>query len=748
MTENESAEHDRRRMPPPGSAYEIPEEGSLGLLALGAVGLQAWREKRAQLRGEAAPELPSPTRRKPHSIRPRKRLAKRRKRLARKVLLIGWDAADWKVIHPLLDAGLMPNLATMVEGGVIGNLATLDPPLSPMLWTSIATGMTADKHGVLGFTQPDLDHGRIRPVLGSTRKVKAVWNILNQEGFRSHVIGWWPSHPAEPINGVYVSNFYHRASAPYGEPWPLMEGAVHPAELAETLAALRIHPGELTSAHILPFVPRAAEIEQLEEAARGRENKRLGSVGKIIAEAATVHAAATWVMEHEPWDFMAVYYDAIDHFGHGFMKFHPPRREFIPEELYERYNAVVTAGYRFHDMLLGRLLHLAGPDTTVILISDHGFHPDHLRPRSIPKEPAGPAAEHRTLGVFCMRGPHILRDERVYGASLLNIAPTVLTLFGLPVGRDMDGQPLVTAFDKPVLPDYIPSWEEVPGEDGMIPQETRHDPWAEQAVMDQLVALGYIEPPGENAQKAIEGSVRESKFYLARVYLSTGRKVEALPLLEALYAEAPDQRRYALRLAQCYRDVGRLEECRRVVEAVIAQEEKRFPALDLLEGTLLLAEGKPEEALVCLLRAEEADPQRPDLHQRIGSASMQMRQWDLAERAYRKALEIDPESAEAFHGLALALLRQERFAEAADAALTSVGLIYFQPVAHFHLGEALVPLGEYERAAEAYRVAIAQAPGMRRAHLRLAELYEHYLDEPVLAEKHRRFAQEHIREGG
>ena len=73
----------------------------------------------------------------------------------RKVLLIGWDAADWKVINPLLDAGKMPNLARLVEQGVIGNLATLQPVLSPMLWTSIATGKRAYKHGIHGFSEPD-----------------------------------------------------------------------------------------------------------------------------------------------------------------------------------------------------------------------------------------------------------------------------------------------------------------------------------------------------------------------------------------------------------------------------------------------------------------------------------------------------------------------------------------------------------------------------------------------------------------
>ena len=84
------------------------------------------------------------------------------KRLAKKVLLIGWDAADWKVIHPLLDAGYLPTLERLVNEGIIGNLATLDPPMSPMLWTSIATGQTAEAG--IGPLEPSLWQKLLMPV--------------------------------------------------------------------------------------------------------------------------------------------------------------------------------------------------------------------------------------------------------------------------------------------------------------------------------------------------------------------------------------------------------------------------------------------------------------------------------------------------------------------------------------------------------------------------------------------------------
>jgi predicted AlkP superfamily phosphohydrolase/phosphomutase len=117
---------------------------------------------------------------------------------ASRLLLIGWDAADWQVIHPLLDAGTMPNLKRLVEGGVMGNLASLSPMLSPILWTSIATGKRAYGHGVHGFVEPLPDRSGLRPVGTRTRTCKAIWNIVSQSGRPSVICGWQASHPAEP----------------------------------------------------------------------------------------------------------------------------------------------------------------------------------------------------------------------------------------------------------------------------------------------------------------------------------------------------------------------------------------------------------------------------------------------------------------------------------------------------------------------------------------------------------------------
>ncbi|MEM9658378.1 MAG: alkaline phosphatase family protein, partial [Planctomycetota bacterium] len=687
-----------------------------------------------------------------------------------------WDAADWKVIHPLLDDGKMPALGRLIERGAMANLATLHPVLSPMLWTSIATGKRPFKHGVHGFSEPTPDGQSIQPITNLSRKTKALWNILSQNGLSSNVVGWWPSHPAEPIRGVMVSNHFQRAVGPPDQPWPAPPRSVHPPRMTERLAELRLNPNELTSEHILPFIPRAGEIDQ-------DQDRRLASCAKILAECSSVHSVATWLMQREPWDFMAVYYDAIDHFCHGFMRYHPPRQEHVPEADFDLYRNVVESAYRYHDMMLNTLVEMAGPETTILLMSDHGFHPDHLRPKNLPAEPAGPAAEHRDFGIFVLAGPGIRQDALLHGLNLLDIAPTILSLFGLPVGEDMDGHPAAAAFENPPDVETIPSWDDVEGDAGTHSAEVQLDPSESQEAIAQLVALGYIEPPGPDREKAIVRTVRELKYNLARSYMDDDRHGAAAEILEQLYRDWPNEHRFGVQLAMCYRALGLFRDLRaviedlsvrrkadaeaarkelaafvqeirtrwkewkqnrnddpsRVVEAersasddsstdrtggnvdraaeastaddalvtedyeepigyagqmepagdgqsetagngasdkrrlLSSDERRRYRdlrararynphAIDYLWGYVLLAEGDGEGALERLGAAEQIDADRPALLLQVGEAYLSLKRPEDAERAFDKAVAIDPENPHAHLGLARGYLlrRQNR----------------------------------------------------------------------------------------
>lgn len=657
-----------------------------------------------------------------------------------KVLLLGWDAADWKIIRPLLDSGQMPALQRMVENGVMGNIATLDPPLSPMLWTSISTGVTADKHGILGFAEPDPATGKVRPATVTSRKVKAVWNILMQHGYNTNVVGWWPSHPAEPLNGVSVSNFFAKSKKAPGADTMLAEHTIYPPELRETLSKYRVDPTEITAAHLLPFVPDAASVDQ-------EKDQSLITIAKLLASASSYHAAATWIMENRDWDFLALYLNEIDIFCHTFMRFYPPQQQGISDEAYGKYKGVIDAAYKFHDMMLDRILELAGDDTTVILVSDHGFHTGDLRPQRLPDDPAAPIYEHSPYGIFCAMGPGIRKDERIYGATLLDIAPTILNIFGLPAGKDMSGYVLESIFEKPLRLERIESWEKVDGDAGLHAGELREDPWAAQEALKQLVELGYMESPGEDHEKYAKKVTAESQFYLARVYISTGRHELAVPVLEKIFSEWPGKTRYGMRLAQCYLRLQRLDEARQIIGRLRETEKssKEIPHLDYIEGTLLMAEYKPRKALELLKKAEQERQRMPGLYLQIGQAYLRLRSWGDAERAFIRALALDTDNAQAHHGLAVASLRQGKLETSIDEGLTAVALLHNFPAAHFHLGEALLQSGDFENAAKAYTVCLSLSPANRRAHLRLAELYENHLGEKEKAAYHTDFASKKIR---
>ena len=569
-----------------------------------------------------------------------------------------------------------------------------------------------------------------------------------------------------------VSDMYHKAFAPIDQPWPLRSGTIHPPRLVEPLADLRLHPCELGHEHIGPFVPDFARIDQ-------EKDHRLEGLAKTIAECTTIHSAATAVMQLEPWDFMAVYYDSIDHFCHGFMRYNPPRLDWVPEEDFELFKGVVEGGYRYHDMMLGTLVALAGEETTILLVSDHGFHPDHLRPQHVPNEPAGPAVQHRNHGIILMAGPGVKQDERVYGASLLDVTPTILRLFGLPVGEDMDGVPLASALvDGDAQIPAIPSWDEVDGEDGSHAADTVIDPIEAREAIKQLVALGYIDPPNENQETAVAETVRELHYNVARSYMDAGRHTEAVSYLEDLFAQWPGETRFGLHLVECLQVLGRLEHSHEVLEATmkgrvedakVAKEEleewvkahpdqkpadltepeqHRLRALQgrtlvspgpflMLQGSQLLAEGKLAEALVVFERLCQLVPGNLAATLQAGQVLNQLGRWAEAETKFREVLDSDPQSVRAHLGLARALLGTGRKQAAADSARAAVSLQHFCPIGHYLLGLACLRQGRVPRAVEAFRMAVRQNPNFPEAYRLLAVIYQKYFHDEEMAESYR-----------
>lgn len=640
----------------------------------------------------------------------------------RKVLLIGWDSADWEMIDPLLQKGQMPALAQLLTSGVRGNLATIQPVLSPMLWTSIATGKRADKHGICGFTEPLPDGTGIVPVRSTSRKCKAMWNILSQNGLRSNIVGWFATDPPEPINGVMVTDQFLIA------PEDKIAKSVHPPELADTLTALRVPPTSIMGDDLLAFIPRLKEVDL-------KTDKRPVKLARRLAKAASVQAVATALIQSEPWDLMAVYFDAIDQFGHEFMSYHPPRMPGITEQDFEFYQHVMTGCYRFHDMMLHVLLQYIDDQTNVILVSDHGYECGHRRlPPEVAKK--NPEGCHRGFGIACLKGPDIKENERLYGATILDVTPTILALLGLPVGGDMDGRPWLEVFRQEVKPERIFGWEGLgDSKAGLHNSEIRQDPAEAAQAVAQLVELGYIAPPGKDVQETIQNTIRCNKISLVRALIDTPRMAQAVPLLRELMAEKKEDEWCVLTLARCLQGLGQLKEARSLLETT-PPEVKHSAQVQLMLADLALAEGNRDQAISHVEAANANAFSHHLLFNQIGRAFLQFARWQEAADAFRKSLETEPDNPAALDGLASVHLAKGEWESAVEKSLEAVGLVHFYPEAHFHLAVALEGSGRPREAIAAYETALGLGYQPALLHRHLVELFK-----PIDAQK----SEEHKR---
>lgn len=577
----------------------------------------------------------------------------------KKVLLIGWDAADWKIISPLLEKGKMPNLQKLISSGASGTIQTLDPPLSPMLWTSIATGKTADKHGILGFIEPDSKTSEPRPASVTSRNCKAVWNILTQEGFKTNVVGWWPSHPAEPVNGIYVSNMFTKSEKEKG----LILETVYPPEMIEEMENCRVYPEDISILELIPFVPQATRIDQ-------NKDKHLHNLVALLANCNSIQNVAKHVLQNSDWNFSAVYFDTIDQTCHTFMKFYPPQMMGVPDEYFQLYNNVISQMYVHHDKMLGELIDLTGNETTIILLSDHGFFSDHLRPARLPNDPASPALEHSPFGILCMSGNEIKQKIIIKGSSLLDITPSILHLFDLAVGKDMDGTILSDIFTTTNRKEKIDSWENILGNAGMHSSERIQNSWHSTQAMFQMMELGYIEKLNEDKEQTLKKIVNESNYYMATVLMSNKKYNEAEELLSILDKENAVFR-YGLKYAACLQYLNKNTEARKVVDVLKQKNKKHFDVsaskqniqcheAGVIEAILLSCENKHDKALELLLYIEENIKHLPQLYIMIGNEYAMSQNWIEAENHFSKAIQLQSQNINALQGLMYALEKQNK----------------------------------------------------------------------------------------
>jgi predicted AlkP superfamily phosphohydrolase/phosphomutase/Flp pilus assembly protein TadD len=618
-------------------------------------------------------------------------------RAAKRLLIVGWDAADWQVIDPLIAAGEMPHLKRLIDGGVRSDLATLEPKLSPLLWTSIATGRTPDLHGILNFVEPKPDGSGLRVASSTSRRVKSLWNIASQSGLRTQVTSWYASHPAEPVHGSITSNLFLEGDpGQRGAAWPLQTDCVHPTTLADAVAAARVGRADFLAAHLKEILPKAQPTLHSDE--------RVQSLAKLMAVAASVDGAARVAMSATPWDLAMVFFETIDTVGHLFMQYRPPRMKHVSDQDLRQFGQVMNAVYRWHDSALGRLLDTAGTETTVLLCSDHGFHSGAQRPmladlppeRRMEKE----ASWHRPVGILVAAGPGIKPKANTVAASILDIAPTALALLNLPAALDFGGRAIAEILTCSV-PERIPSWEEREGDAGLHPPDARQDPFEAADAVQHLVDLGYMAALPATAKDQIELVRRESAFNLGVNLLSRGKPRSALPHLQSLVDTRPDERRYISCLAAALVTSGAFDEAIQLLEHACAAHPTDAE-LQLLLARACIESGKTAEGARILSSVEAAARNDGALLQSLGRIQLHAGMHDAALATAKRLTSTSGKTPVSLMLAAEAHLGKRDWEAAGQAALDAMDVSPAIPDAHWILGMALAFSGDLENAARSF----------------------------------------------
>ncbi len=626
---------------------------------------------------------------------------------------------------PLVDQGEMPHFEQLLDHGAIGRLNTIQPLFSPLLWTTALTGKAPPDHGVLASFEPNLNGRGVRPFSSMSRKCSALWNIFSAEKIRVHAIGWPATHPAERINGVMVSNLYNKLRGGVDEEWPLPEASIFPQRMRDDLTELRFHPAEFSVEQLRRFVPGIQN-----DPAWLEKQPLVSALAHRLAECSAVQFAASYLLEAEPWDFASVYFDALDPIQRDFMQFAPPKLPHVSGADFELFGNVVNETYRTYDQMLGRLIELAGPDATVMICSTHGWFTGEERPVLSEGEHSAGAISHRPAGFALMRGESIRADEWFYGGDIFGITPMVLMLAGLPLAHDMVGRPFVQALTRtPVELETIESWD----------------------------ARCERKLPNERRTPARDGEAlaaqQEIDFNLGVCLLTANQAKAALPLLEQMVQAQPHRISPVLNLIRCHQALGNTGEARKLLEERAAlpdsgmsrrdgKHSKFVPQWDLMRGMLDLQEGKFESALAHFEKAQAAQPQLPGMHLQLGHVYAGLRRLDDARRAFVRAVEIDPDSAEAHFALAVAEYKRRDFRTAADHAMTAAGINPGIARAHLLLGLALAHLGEDEHAQVALGHALQRDGSFILAHRALVLLYRKNPAHAALVDLHQRAANE------
>lgn len=699
----------------------------------------------------------------------------------RRLILLGLDAADWMAIDPQVEAGKLPTFARLKAAGRTGILLSTPPLVSPIVWTTIATGRRPEDHRVLDFMM-DLPSGGQAPITVAARRVQALWNIFSAAGRRVGVVGWWATWPAEALNGTIASD--RVAPQLIRSDATLDPQAFAPASEAETLASALVRASDITREDLAAYVPLTAVEHQAARVALDTPGSRfyrdpLAHLAVIVASSRTYARLAEAILAAGQPDLLLVYLEEIDSISHRFVQ---DGRRGPP---------AIERAYQDADRLLSRLAARSAPDTWIVVCSDHGFYPPDAGIAEDPADLAGPAtAWHRPYGIVGAAEARALAGAagaRSGGGGVgtitpLDLAPTLLHAAGLPVSLEMPGRVVAALLPEETATRAVakvPSLEparrpELPAVAAAVTPEAR----------ERLLALGYIRTTtsslaGQNlgevlyrrgstgaAERELRAVVEAQPqnvaalLWLAKAVRDQGRAQAAFGLYERVLKLSPDHgdvlieavdlaissglRDAARRLlagfkpslrsegaAHVARGIlagadGQADVAERELRAAVAADPLSLPALSRLLD-LLAVGGRARDAVPLLSRAAGAAPGSARLAALLGEARLAAGDPAGAEPSLERALRLAPDSAPVMTDLARAQLAQGRM----DRALATLASAPPSRDRSILLGVAHARQGRWAEATTHYRAALEQGPatpellnGLAYAQLKLGQTAE------------------------
>jgi len=269
-----------------------------------------------------------------------------------KVVIIGIDGGTFDIINPLVAQGKLPNIEYLIKNGASGRLKTTIPPMTFPAWSSFMTGVNPGKHGVFDFTERIFGSYQIRFLNAKARKAKTMWKLASEAGKRVCVMAVPVTYPPEEINGYMISGF----DAPGVDARANYE-SVYPPQL---LDEINKNVGEyIISSNIM----RQVEAKDYD-----------GALDVVLYTLQRKIDTSLYLYKKEPWDIFCVVFGESDLVGHHYWKFYDPKSPFRPEgPISEKCIKAVETVYMKIDNAIGRFLESLYPETTLILMSDHGF---------------------------------------------------------------------------------------------------------------------------------------------------------------------------------------------------------------------------------------------------------------------------------------------------------------------------------------------------------------------------------------